>query len=875
MEKKIFKCFIASPSDTIAERDACEIVFNEINKSLGETFHFRIESLRWENDTRPGFGEYSQAVINSQIGNDYQIFIGIIYKKFGTVTKSAGSGTEEEFNDAYNRLVNKEDVEIMFYFNDRAPQKLSEINIQELEKINQFKDKVASLGGYYWKYEGSQSFESNLRSHLNSFFLHKFKGHEDKPKINSLANDRVANILKNRLDNALKIFHNQPIIWVNPTLSDTNYISPNPDDNYEHQVEIKDIITNPTSLIIKAPPQFGLTSLAHYMVKEAWDNGDLWIYLDSNKTKTHTIHHAVENETLSLGLNLIDVKCIMFDSWVLDTSSFKKLKNLCDSHKEIPIIVMQTIDDLKFFDEEDDESIDREFKTLNLLALPRTQIRKLVKEYTKKIEIGDEDVVLSKLVTDLEALNIHRTPCNCITLLKASEKYFDESPVNRTNMLEMVLFVLFNLGDIPTYRSKPDLKDCEYVLGRFCEKIIKNDSYTFSRDAFLTELRSFCTEKLIDLEVELVFDILKANNILIDEGLNFKFKSAYWIFYFGAKRMHNNSDFANYIFSSKKYISFPEIIEFYTGIDRNRTDALTILARDTQETCDIVKAKVQLPDNMNPFNLIRWHPTEEQIEKVQQDISENVMSSGLPDSLKDRHADKTYNQLKPYNQTIHSIFEEYSVLTLMQKIRASSRALRNSDYVNPDVKKLIFSEILRSWSQISNVLLALTPMLATKGEAAFEGAMFELAGDFGDTDQERINMIIQCIPTNVVGFFKDDIFSSKIGPLIYDQFIKETDALKKHHMALLFIFSRPRDWKKYIEEYISSVSKSSFYLYDVVNALRSRYRYDFVDPKGLKEIEYLIKMGLAKHEFGGKKPGLHEIVKISNSNIPKREFGDD
>jgi hypothetical protein len=30
-------------------------------------------------------------------------------------------------------------------------------------------------------------------------------------------------------------------------------------------------------------------------------------------------------------------------------------------------------------------------------------------------------------------------------------------------------------------------------------------------------------------------------------------------------------------------------------------------------------------------------------------------------------------------------------------------------------------------------------------------------------------------------------------------------------------------------------------------------------------------MCLAKHEFGSKKPGLHEIIKISNEALPKRE----
>ena len=55
MEVVIYKCFIASPSDTQEERDICDKVFLEINKSLGEHLGFRIESKKWEKDEQNNF----------------------------------------------------------------------------------------------------------------------------------------------------------------------------------------------------------------------------------------------------------------------------------------------------------------------------------------------------------------------------------------------------------------------------------------------------------------------------------------------------------------------------------------------------------------------------------------------------------------------------------------------------------------------------------------------------------------------------------------------------------------------------------------------------------------------------------------------------
>ena len=863
MEKRIFKCLVASPGDTKDERELCLKIFKELNKGIGESFCFTIEERMWEHNTRPSFsGDYSQATISDQLGNDYDIFVGIMNQKFGTETKVAGSGTEEEFNNAYERLKNKENVEIMFYFND-APIKPSAINTSDLNKVRDFKKRVGDLGGYHWTYNGTNDFENTFRTHLTDYFVKLYSKEKSGSTKANVQFEVLRAKFKENLDDSLQAFSSQPIIWVDPVISNTNEISQNPDENYTRRIDVIEIINNPESIIFNAPPQFGLTSLAHYMVLQSWERGNFWLYLDSHKTKSHNIHNAVVRETEALGLKISDVKTIILDSWnSYELDSFKRLKNLSDSYKDIPIIVMHTIEDAKFLKEPNDIKIERNFKQLFLLALPRTQIRKVVAEYNKVKEIGIEDNVLTKVVSDLDVLNIHRTPMNCLTLLKVAEKYFDESPINRTDMIEKVLFVLFNMDGIPRYKTKPDLKDCEYVLGRYCEMMIRTDKYCFSRDSFVKELKEFCKEKLIDLEVEVVFDVLVLNHIIVKQEFDYCFRSSFWVYYFAAKRMDNDKNFADYIFSSKKYVSFPEIIEFYTGIDRNKIDALEILTKDIKETCDIVNSKVRLTGDMNIFSQIRWQPTEEQIQTAQNQLSENVLSSGLPDDIKDQHADKTYNQIRPYNQSIQAFFEEYSLHNLMQNIRASSRALRNSDYVNPDAKREIFNEILRSWEQISNVLLALTPILADKGSAGFDGHSFTLQGDFGDTFETRLNRIIQVNMTNVVGFFKDDIYSGKIAPLLYEHFANSKNPNIKHKIALLLVFCRPREWRKHIHDYIVNLNKNSFYLYDIHNALLAKYNFDFTTEEERREISLLAKMCFAKHEFGSKNPTAAELKRV-------------
>ncbi len=68
MEAEIYKCFIASPSDTQKEREICDEVFEQINQTLGDLHHFRVESLKWENDANPSIAKEPQDIINKKLG---------------------------------------------------------------------------------------------------------------------------------------------------------------------------------------------------------------------------------------------------------------------------------------------------------------------------------------------------------------------------------------------------------------------------------------------------------------------------------------------------------------------------------------------------------------------------------------------------------------------------------------------------------------------------------------------------------------------------------------------------------------------------------------------------------------------------------------
>lgn len=164
----LIRVFVASPSDVADERDALRNVVDELNVTLGDANNIRLELIRWETHVRPGFGKDAQDVINKQIGDNYDIFIGIMWGRFGSPTIDSESGTEEEFQRAYSQLKNpKRKTEIMFYFKD-AGIPPSKVNPDQLDKVQKFKTEIdEKYGGLYHLFETTEDFTTKIRMHLS------------------------------------------------------------------------------------------------------------------------------------------------------------------------------------------------------------------------------------------------------------------------------------------------------------------------------------------------------------------------------------------------------------------------------------------------------------------------------------------------------------------------------------------------------------------------------------------------------------------------------------------------------------------------------------------------------------------------------------
>jgi hypothetical protein len=160
------RIFASSPGDVAEERKNLKTVVDE----LAVTFSKRgvtLELLTWETHSYPSL-ESPQAAINRQIGS-YDIFVGIMWKRFGTPTDTADSGTEEEFRLAFRLWEQDRRRPVLFYFNEKPYRLSSKDEIEQLGKVMRFKTELTSSRKAFvscYPTEDRPDFSSHVRPHL-------------------------------------------------------------------------------------------------------------------------------------------------------------------------------------------------------------------------------------------------------------------------------------------------------------------------------------------------------------------------------------------------------------------------------------------------------------------------------------------------------------------------------------------------------------------------------------------------------------------------------------------------------------------------------------------------------------------------------------
>ncbi len=816
-----------------------------------------------------------------QMVRDSAAYIGFISLKYGQTPScqirnpDQLSITELEFNEAQ-----KLELPILLYImDDEHPGKKSDFekDPEKEIKLDAFRERAkafssdSSVQRVYSVFNSLQDFKDKLGSSLAELGKHLDSYHNDAPE-DSLSTQKNyqrsepqlphLQEMELQLQHALEAFKGQPSIFIEPKLSKKREF--NDDANELHQ-----LMRKPVDTLIIAPPEFGLTCLGLYLQVEAFRKLDFWLYIDAEQTKGRKISDLIEQKLLHYLRERSELKCLIIDSW--NANNFDHLtmaKNIAEDFPNIPLIILAE-DSLLVDTTGNLSKLNRKFEILHLQALSKSTMRELVANYNTTKKIGVEDVLLTGVATHLESINIHRTPLNCYTILRVLDSSYNEKLLNKSKLLKAILFVLFTDHNSFSFLSeKPEVEECTFVLGCFCKELVLQGNLYFNAASLAPKLREVCNSNCIVLNVDAMLNILLENKILIKNGNNMAFRHRFWIFYFAAEWMRHDDEFRQFILKDRNYVNYPEIIEFYSGIDGKRSDAVETLLADLTNLTIEVEEKIGIEPSFDPLSPLLWNPSDEFIKMARRQIDAKVGTSNLPANIKDKQADAHYQSAAPYDQNISKFLNDYSVLSLLSSITAASRAIRSSPFVEVELKHKLTRAILQAWEEISRVVFWISPILAKDGRAIHDGFSLQLSEGFSENLDQRFKEVITCNPSNIVRILGGDLASKKIGPLLRECFNKTESMLQKHMIALFIVTVRPDGWYDSTLKYINLLHPRSFFLGNIFSKLNNEITHGDLEQGEEPELKKLTRAILSKREYA---PRVSGDKKISPSALLSKD----
>lgn len=142
---QIIDIFISSPGDVAEYRNIILSIVQAWNQRNGKSRKLFFNSLRWEDLVSPDIGRTGQDVINKQIGDSYDIFLGVMWARFGTPTEFGKSGTEEEFDRAVAMHRSGDQIRVSFLF-CTADIPFSNLDGTQFANVQSFKKKAQLQG---------------------------------------------------------------------------------------------------------------------------------------------------------------------------------------------------------------------------------------------------------------------------------------------------------------------------------------------------------------------------------------------------------------------------------------------------------------------------------------------------------------------------------------------------------------------------------------------------------------------------------------------------------------------------------------------------------------------------------------------------------
>ncbi len=171
---ELVRVVVVSPGDVPKERDLVALVVDGLNRQIAPAHGCHLSLWRWEEDARSGLHlDGPQGLIDERMQiEESDVVVGMLWKRFGTPTSDAASGTEHELRKAWGSWSENGRPDVMLYFCQRKAFPKDSEEAEQLQRVFRFRDEVPKEQ-FWWPYTTPVEFERLVRGHLEDVVLRR------------------------------------------------------------------------------------------------------------------------------------------------------------------------------------------------------------------------------------------------------------------------------------------------------------------------------------------------------------------------------------------------------------------------------------------------------------------------------------------------------------------------------------------------------------------------------------------------------------------------------------------------------------------------------------------------------------------------------
>lgn len=226
----LLKVFISCPGDVDDERKIIRDVCKSVSTVTSRNKAIEVKPIDYIENIIPQItGKEAQFLIEEQLEQEkYDIYIGIMWHRFGDTLSIGATPTEKEFNSALDRYKETGSPLIQFYFKDAEYTPVDDDEKDQVKKVSSFKSRIKYLG-LYKSFQNSLKFQESVNEFISSC-VEKFQINQSlncpiqKNQYEMLISYLTRSVVKNPKDDMASFFYEEKIYDLVEVIKENNKV---------------------------------------------------------------------------------------------------------------------------------------------------------------------------------------------------------------------------------------------------------------------------------------------------------------------------------------------------------------------------------------------------------------------------------------------------------------------------------------------------------------------------------------------------------------------------------------------------------------------------------------------------------------------------